>query len=82
MSSTIRGMGATPLPEQAWQIGKTAASIAFVQEAERALAGTPQLTFKQVNVLSPASAAVKCGKRALTKPLSVADFLANGFPPE
>jgi len=67
----IRGFGALPPSHLAWSMGKTAASIDFVSNAERYLL---EIT-KQAVALQNKIDKIKSGEEVLTKHLSVEEFL-------
>lgn len=79
-----RATGAMPPPQFAWQIGKTAASIRFVNEAEAYLASLPQAKFAfdtendmttRHDALRAQIADLKSGKEVLKSFTSVEVFL-------
>ncbi len=68
-----RKYGALPPPESAWQIGKTAASIAFVNDALRYVATC--IDTEEIAKLQTAIADIKIGKTVLTDWLTPEEFL-------
>lgn len=66
--------GALPPAETEWQMDKTAASVAFVNEAEGRL---PELHGEQYTQLATTIAAIKRGEKVLTSWIKIDDFLAN-----
>ncbi len=78
MEDRKRGLGALMPPGHEWEVGKTAASIAFVHEAERHMArsATDAATKKR---LEDAIAQIKSGQIVLQDWLPVKNFLRNGF---
>jgi hypothetical protein len=71
----VPATGANPPPGQEWQIGKTAASIAFVGASESYLqgCGDPQVT----NALRDAIERVKRGELTLDQALTPEEYLAS-----
>lgn len=62
-----------------WKLGKTAASIRFVNEAENFMAsGNASEDDKQM--LREAANAVRSGERVLTSWVTIETFLVSGFP--
>jgi hypothetical protein len=70
-----RKFGALPPPGVEWQIGKTAASISFVNDAERYIVGCNNAD--EIERLKKAAQEVKEGKRVLDQWLTVEEFLAR-----
>lgn len=73
------GLGANPPQGVEWQLGKTAASIKFVTDAENYLA-SGSATEDDQQLLGEAVAAVRSGERVLTQWVTVETFLVSGFP--
>ena len=71
-----KGLGALAPPGMEWQIGKTAASIRFVQDAEAAIEGGEFEPFENA-ALQAEIDAIKRGDHALSDWLSVDEFLAT-----
>jgi hypothetical protein len=65
-------MAALPPTELAWQIGKTAATIAFVNEASAYLVGQPRVS--PVIMLGRYIEDLKSGKKVLTEFLTVEEY--------
>lgn len=72
----IKKFDALPPPGVEWQIGKTAASISFVNDAERYIAKRSNL-LDEIKQLKKAIQEIKKGKRVLDQRLTVEDFLAR-----
>lgn len=75
LSYTPGALGALPPKRSLWKIGKTAASIAFVQEAEAFLEGCADPETR--NLLEDEICEIKSGKKDLTDWLTVSDFLKS-----
>jgi hypothetical protein len=73
------GTGENPAPGIEWQIGKTAASIRFVNHAENFIA-SGNATEDDIQLLSEAASAVRSGERVLTEWVEIESFLVSGFP--
>lgn len=71
--------GALPPQDLLWQPGKTAASIRFVNDAQRYVA-EGRADAMSAQMLEEAIEAVKTGDRRLQQFLKVEDFLVSGFP--
>lgn len=77
------GTGALPPPEMAWVMGKTAASILFVRDAEDllAVAGTSvtggPLSERDIELLRNAIAAVKAGRLEFKEETTACKWLAR-----
>lgn len=69
------GVGALPPSGFEWQIGKTAASISFVNDAERYI--TACSNADEIELLKKVVQDVKEGKRVLDQWLTVEEFLAK-----
>ncbi len=69
------GFGALPPPEFAWQMGKTAASILFVKDAERFIASCDNPTV--IEELRIAINKVRSGQVVLSDWTSPEDYLKN-----
>lgn len=69
------GYGASPPADKAWQLGKTAATIRFVDDAERALAGGTEMEEREKHVLRTLMQALKDGDAVLQDPETVDDWL-------
>ncbi|HTM67986.1 MAG TPA: hypothetical protein VL426_01680 [Candidatus Binatia bacterium] len=79
MHNNEHGTGALPPPDFAWQMGKTAASIRFVNEA-MAIISVCGADDPDRQLLTEAVDAVKRGERVLRRFLDVEVFLVSGFP--
>ena len=80
-----RATGALPPPRMEWQIGKSAASISFVRDAEHFLATMPIAKFsfdieQQHEALRQYISLVRAGQVVPSDWLTVEQFLAN--PPQ
>jgi hypothetical protein len=73
------GTGANPPPGVEWQLGKTAASIRFVNDAENFIA-SGNASEDDIQLLREAVSAVRSGERVLTQWVNVETFLVSGFP--
>ena len=69
------GYGASPPPGQEWQKGKTAATIAFVGEAEQALATRQDMEEHEKRTLRTMVQALKDGQAVLQDPETVDAWL-------
>ncbi|HTK04669.1 MAG TPA: hypothetical protein VL500_03730 [Candidatus Eisenbacteria bacterium] len=72
--------GFPPKPDILWQMGKTAASIRFINEATLYLSACGKEDSAERQMLVEGIAAVKDGGRKLLKYLDVEHFLAAGRP--
>jgi len=70
-----RKFGALPPPGAQWEIGKTAASISFVNDAERYIANCSNAD--QADRLKKAVQEVKEGTKVLDQWLTAEEFLAR-----
>ncbi len=70
-------LGALLPPELAWQENKTAASIAFVNDASRYYEAHPDMDTEDLTKLENMLRKVQTGETVLTEFLSVDDFLKN-----
>jgi len=70
-----RKFGALPPPGAQWEIGKTAASISFVNDAERYIAYCDNAV--EIERLKKAVEEVKEGRRVLNQWLTAEEFLAR-----
>jgi hypothetical protein len=71
----MKKYGAIPPASAQWQIGKTAASISFVQEAERYIGSCKNR--KETARLKKEIRAIKNGTRVLNDWMTVEQFLAS-----
>ena len=71
----MQSYGARPPQEFEWQMGKTAASISFVLDAEDYLTNATDLD--QVRVITDAIEKVKSGEQVLDAWLTPDEYLAN-----
>jgi hypothetical protein len=69
------GFGANPPPSLAWQIGKTAATIRFVLDAEDAMVRRPDLSNFEVYQLFRLTKRLKRGEESLTAFETVDEWL-------
>ena len=65
--------GAMPPPDLNWQIGKTAATISFVQEAMAYMVDKPRVS--PIQMLERYVEQLKSGKKQLTEWLTVEEFM-------
>lgn len=70
-----RGFGAQPPPVLAWQVGKTAATIKFVKEAEVEMYRRPDMTNGEGYLLLKYVERLKGGEESLTDWQTVDDWL-------
>jgi len=68
------GMGAWPPNGAEWQAGKTAASIRFVEDAQKFIEET-NLTAEQQSALEAAMALIQNGKMVFTDWTTIHEFL-------
>jgi len=77
--SKERKFGALPPADKAWEVGKTAATIRFVREAEEYIqsgqAEADGIQPNQALELGRAVRDLKSGERTLTRLITVKDFL-------
>lgn len=67
------GLGALPPQGMEWQIGKTAATISFVKEADQYLLGKPRIS--PVVMLQKYVERLKSGEDSLSEWLTVEDYM-------
>ncbi len=70
-----RKFGARPPSNHAWQMGKTAASIDFVNKAESYIAASENT--EEIESLAKAIALIKADVIVLVRPLAVETFLTS-----
>ncbi len=70
-------LGAMSPPNSEWEIGKTAATISFVKEAEKFLLTAPRVS--PVKALEAYTARLKSGQEILTEFKTVEEFLTTGI---